>query len=62
MMFTVFDRLIAYFEKNKKPQLHHKWFLISCASLVNGKGPRFRAQPSKSCKTFPQNTVHDQKY
>ena len=62
MMFTIFDRLIAYFEKNKKPQLHHKWFLISCASLVNGKGPRFRAQPSKSCKTFPQNTVHDQKY
>ena len=61
-MFTIFDRLIAYFEKNKKPQLHHKWFLISCASLVNGKGPRFRAQPSKSCKTFPQNTVHDQKY
>ena len=62
MMFTIFDSLIAYFEKNKKPQLHHKWFLISCASLVNGKGPRFRAQPSKSCKTFPQNTVHDQKY
>ena len=62
MMFTIFDRLIADFEKNKKPQLHHKWFLISCASLVNGKGPRFRAQPSKSCKTFPQNTVHDQKY
>ena len=62
MMFTIFDRLIAYFENNKKPQLHHKWFLISCASLVNGKGPRFRAQPSKSCKTFPQNTVHDQKY
>ena len=62
MMFTVFDRLIAYFEKNKKPQLHHKWFLISCASLVNGNGPRFRAQPSKSCKTVPQNTVHDQKY
>ena len=62
MMFTIFDSLIAYFEKNKKPQLHHKWFLINCASLVNGKGPRFRAQPSKSCKTFPQNTVHDQKY
>ena len=61
-MFTIFDRLIAYFEKNKKPQLHHKWFLISCASLVNGNGPRFRAQPSKSCKTVPQNTVHDQKY
>ena len=62
MMFTIFDRLITYFEKNKKPQLHHKWFLINCASLVNGKGPRFRTQPSKSCKTFPQNTVHDQKY
>ena len=62
MMFTIFDRLIAYFQKNKKSQRHRKWFLINCASLVNGKGPRFRTRPSKSCKIFPQNTVYDYKY
>ena len=62
MMFTIFDRLIAYFQKNKKPQRHRKWFLINCTSLVNGKGPRFRTHPSKSCKIFPQNTVSDYKY
>ena len=62
MMFTIFDRLIACFQKNKKPQRHRKWFLINCAGLVNGKGPRFRTRPSKSCKIFPQNTVYDYKY
>ena len=62
MMFTIFDRLIAYFQKNKKSQQHRKWFLINCAGLVNGKGPRFRTRPSKSCKIFPQNTVSDYKY
>ena len=62
MMFTIFDRLIAYFQKNKKSQRHRKWFLINCAGLVNGKGPRFRTRPSKSCKIFPQNSVYDYKY
>ena len=62
MMFTIFDRLIAYFQKNQKSQRHRKWFLINCASLVNGKGPRFRTRSSKSCKIFPQNTVYDYKY
>ena len=62
MMFTIFDRLIAYFQKNKKSQRHRKWFLINCAGLVNGKGPRFRTRPSKSCKIVPQNTVYDYKY